>query len=607
MRKITLLLALFLTGSISTMAQDGPPTPQKHDIEPMLTTVWAQNDPYHFYTPAFFTGEQCVTGCVSVAAAQVMKYYEWPKRGIGSSSYDWNNGVTTKELTCNYEHDYDWSLMVNDIDTAAMTPAQRQEAGVTMYNVVAIARLMADLGIAFEMQYRPRPSSAYLSKVPASLVEHFAYDRSARFAYRDYYTDEAWEDLIYTELAEGRPVIYAGSSSTGSHSFVIDGYAQGKFHCNWGWGGFSDGYYSLNNLTPTYDTGGEDTPGIEGYNKNHFAVIGIRPFAGSDWTYSMGITKDFQVCETDAEGYLVPVTKINRETVGKYWYLYGGSGTANDVGFKNISPIDMYTEFGIEFTNTDNGHTFVLASPVGVQPLPANSGFPYVAFSYTDIMQTGTFDLRPVFRPMGTNKWIPVMQTPNAKKVQLTVEGTTPPVYLTEPLTVGRNSICYSNTITVKASIYSTEDIDDVWINPVVYSLEGIQPVPVMETINGQQYYLGQQRDFFKLVNLKQGLNEVELSVDYPEADPDKQYIIYCQYYKDADFNGVFEPQSNAMVMFKITSEADAIHGVTADWNSVELPSFKGVFDMSGRRISDKPKALSRGMYIVNGKKIVVR
>ena len=102
------------------MAQDGPPTPQKHDIEPMLTTVWAQNDPYHYYTPAFFTGEQCVTGCVSVAAAQVMKYYEWPKRGIGSSSYDWNNGVTTKELTCDYEHDYDWSLMVNDIDTAAM-------------------------------------------------------------------------------------------------------------------------------------------------------------------------------------------------------------------------------------------------------------------------------------------------------------------------------------------------------------------------------------------------------------------------------------------------------------------------------------------------------
>jgi len=59
--------------------------------------------------------------------------------------------------------------------------------------------------------------------------------------------------------------------------------------------------------------------------------------------------------------------------------------------------------------------------------------------------------------------------------------------------------------------------------------------------------------------------------------------------------------------MFKITSEEDAIHGVTADWNSVELPSFKGVFDMSGRRISDKPKALGRGMYIVNGKKIVVR
>ena len=55
------------------------------------------------------------------------------------------------------------------------------------------------------------------------------------------YTNEAWEKLIYEEVANKRPVLYSGFSDTGGHEFVIDGYDNmGLFHVNWSWSGADD-------------------------------------------------------------------------------------------------------------------------------------------------------------------------------------------------------------------------------------------------------------------------------------------------------------------------------------------------------------------------------
>lgn len=64
----------------------------------------------------------------------------------------------------------------------------------------------------------------------------------------DYGIDE-WEDLIYNEVAQGRPVLYAGTADIGGHAFVCDGYdGQGRFHINWGWNGVANSYFSLSVL-----------------------------------------------------------------------------------------------------------------------------------------------------------------------------------------------------------------------------------------------------------------------------------------------------------------------------------------------------------------------
>ena len=60
-------------------------------------------------------------------------------------------------------------------------------------------------------------------------------------------TDEEWENLVYSELSNSRPLVYSGSKSgtTPGHAFVCDGYdGEGYFHINWGWTN-TQGYYLL--------------------------------------------------------------------------------------------------------------------------------------------------------------------------------------------------------------------------------------------------------------------------------------------------------------------------------------------------------------------------
>ena len=78
----------------------------------------------------------------------------------------------------------------------------------------------------------------------------------SKFYYQDYYTYEynysssEWLNLVKDEMANG-PVVFAGTDDYGGHMFVLDGYTtMDYFHVNWGWGGYSNGYYKINALEP---------------------------------------------------------------------------------------------------------------------------------------------------------------------------------------------------------------------------------------------------------------------------------------------------------------------------------------------------------------------
>ena len=77
---------------------------------------------------------------------------------------------------------------------------------------------------------------------------------------RAFYTISEWDSLLYNELKDARPVVYGGTSKSGGHAFVCDGYdGTGYYHINWGWSGYYDGYFKLAILNPVGSIGGSTT------------------------------------------------------------------------------------------------------------------------------------------------------------------------------------------------------------------------------------------------------------------------------------------------------------------------------------------------------------
>ena len=240
-------------------------------IEPMVKTHWNQGDPYDQLTPVI-SGRHAPTGCVATCMAQMMRYYSWPEKGVGTHSYNMNGETLSFDFAGTT---FDWANMTYYY-TSSSTEAEKQ----------AVATLMYAAGVSVDMQYTASESGAVSRDMGKALIEYFNYDKGLWMPQRDYYGIAEWEEMIYSELAAGRPVPYGGTGSAGGHQFICDGYsADGYFHFNWGWGGLSDGYFLLTALDPpSLGTGG----GAGGFNYNQVVVLGMqKPKADSKPTYIM--------------------------------------------------------------------------------------------------------------------------------------------------------------------------------------------------------------------------------------------------------------------------------------------------------------------------------
>ena len=231
-------------------------------IEPLMSSVWGQNDPFNFSTPVV-GGQNCVTGCVATAMAQVMYYHKWPQGATSSiPGYDYSYG----SLDALSSTTFNWADMQDDYRGTYSTDAGS-----------AVAKLMQYCGWSVKMNYGPSASGASSNMVADALKNYFGYNSTTQYVSRSLYTYENWVKMIYHELSEGRPVFYAGSSVDNGHAFVCDGYqADDYFHINWGWEGLSnEGFYRLSVLDPeNQGTGGSASSSA--YSFGQEAVVGIQ-------------------------------------------------------------------------------------------------------------------------------------------------------------------------------------------------------------------------------------------------------------------------------------------------------------------------------------------
>lgn len=242
-----------------------PQKESRQNIAPLVSSIWNQDSPFNNDCPVF-SGNRSVTGCVATAMAQVMYKHEYPQTGTGSNSYTHNGQTISYDFST---ANFDWSHMIDSYNYNAGTQTQRS----------AVANLMYACGVSVFMQYSPRESGAFGLDIAPALKKYFQYDNGVRYLMRDYFTYSDWENIIYTDLQEGLPVIFGGQANNGGHEFICDGYQDGEYHFNWGWGGAYDGYFLLTALNPD----GEGIGGYEGgYNSDQSIICRIqKPVAGS--------------------------------------------------------------------------------------------------------------------------------------------------------------------------------------------------------------------------------------------------------------------------------------------------------------------------------------
>lgn len=204
-------------------------------VEPLLVSSWNQDDPYNYLCPvsAAGPGGHVYAGCVATAMAQIMYYWRWPLQGTGQYSYYQPPYGT---ISANFGNtNYNWNGMVGSTPNALNIP---------------VAEIQYHCGVAVRMNYGPDGSGAYSIDVPAAVKNYFKYSTTTQYLSRSSYSATAWETMVKEQCDMGNPVYYSGSNAEGGHAFIVDGYNDATpvlYHFDFGWDGYSNGYYSLAN------------------------------------------------------------------------------------------------------------------------------------------------------------------------------------------------------------------------------------------------------------------------------------------------------------------------------------------------------------------------
>lgn len=198
---------------------------------PLLSTLWDQGSPYNYYCPYVpdaysFCEDRAAAGCVTIALAQIMAYYNYPN--------NWN-----------------WNLIHS-------APSYSYFVHNNASNEVA--QFIYSVAVAANVSFG-RDSSSNINNAHDAL-ENWNYITSGVLFFN--------ESNVINSLNVSMPVYCRGTNpnTNKGHAWVIDGYNHTTtdvtyyaipqphvkigeevysssffYHCNWGWGGLSNGYF----------------------------------------------------------------------------------------------------------------------------------------------------------------------------------------------------------------------------------------------------------------------------------------------------------------------------------------------------------------------------
>lgn len=358
-------------------------------VAPLLGNIeWDQTSPYNNMCPKYDSVHVAATGCVATAMAQVMAYYKYPKQlkaDIPGYVNRWN-GIPMEIPTITREEGvYDWDNML---------PKYNKEANATQQQKDAVAKLMYHCGAAVQMNYGPESAAAVSA---TKLAKYFGYDADLMMDLnRSTFSLDKWMQIIDTELAAGRPVLYGGQASDGGHQFICDGKdGEGLYHINWGWSGSQNGYFDLSLLNPEKGGTGSGSS-TEGYNRLCSMTIGIAPDNGVV-DAPLATVPDIKAMNY---GFLETTTKDTRENPDEafdFWLDYG-------LGNQTYQAFSGYVALGI--LQKDGSYRIVSQKAhINVDPIPGEGMISVVDvnFRVNEAFEVGTVTLCPLYSKDGEN------------------------------------------------------------------------------------------------------------------------------------------------------------------------------------------------------------
>ena len=365
----------------------------KKSIVPMIATRWNQDSPYNDLCPVVEV-TRTVTGCVATAMAQVINYHRCPQGMMRDTIPGYMAQDLQKQLKKQPPIAFKWDKLRNVYDKTSRRDEQME-----------VAKLMKYCGYAVHMNYatpNKGGSGAYANEIPYALTTYFGYSKTARYVERASFNTKTWNNMIYKELSEGRPVLYGGVSPMGGgHEFVCDGYDYGDyFHINWGWGGMSDGYFRLFILSPEQQGIGSYDGG---YALHQCAIVGVQPDHGEKQPDVMTAI-DLHAQGKNKRFMRDDVTKgFDKLNVTLEMYNYGTLPYVGNVG------LALYQD----------GRMVQIASEGEEgEYLPMTQALPKCAFSLNGFAANlkGQYALVPVCKQKGSDEWV---ECPGSEKCRL--------------------------------------------------------------------------------------------------------------------------------------------------------------------------------------------
>ena len=349
----------------------------RDEVKPLIiNNYWHQKEPYNLLCPAY-DGTRTVVGCVALSIAQIMYYYKWPV-GVVDSIPPYINQYNSQIVEGLPSTTFKWDQI---------KPAYSKKE--TEENCYAVAELLRYCGQAVKMCYDVYGSASSSGYAAEALVERFGYSRQTEILYRDQYSSYDWEEIIYNELASGRPVYYTGIRTNDSgHAFVCDGYKDGFFHINWGQGGTTDGYFRLSLLSM------ETTFLYDKYNFGYWqeAIIGIEPrmenldgktFSDGNFDYTVLSDTSVMIQAIDDKDYYGIDTLWIPDHVdyqgNRYWVTRLGSGQNLNYDLKKVYLPSSLKQIDSEACFLQSIREFTI--PSGIEVLSPS------AFIYNDSLE----------------------------------------------------------------------------------------------------------------------------------------------------------------------------------------------------------------------------